>query len=76
MQLHVSWRLGFVLYLDQGLKLAASRMILFGPSLRIKMKIFESIGMLLSERFLQKIRCDPVSPRLCFQRPPGKLSLR
>ena len=33
---------------------AARRMKTFGPHLRIKMKIFESIGKLLSEPFLQK----------------------
>ena len=45
---------------SRGLKLAAHgpivarRMIIFGPSLRIKMKIFESIGMFLSKFFLRK----------------------
>ena len=44
--------------------------------LRIKMKIFESIELFLSEPFLRKTWCGPASPRLCLQRPPGKLSLR
>ena len=50
----------FCLVYASGLKLAARgpnaarRMITFGPRLRIKMKIFESIGMFLSQPFLRK----------------------
>ena len=54
---------------------AARRMIISGPHLRVKMKIFESVGTLLSEPFLRKTRCGPASPRHCLQRPSGKLSL-
>ena len=44
----------FVKLLLQGSQTADRRMIIFDPRLRIKMEIFESIGMLLSELSLQK----------------------
>ena len=50
-----------LLFYARGLKLAARSMIIFGPQddnfgqrLRIKSKIFESIGMFLSEPFFRK----------------------
>ena len=48
----------------------------FDPHLKIEIKIFENIGMFLSELILQKTWCGPASPRLCLHWPPCKLSLR